>query len=324
MLLRHRKLSAWYQQLAQNLEAGLPLAAAVRSSQGTGAPAAALETMAATIEHGGTADDALRGARSWLPEADVLALSAANDAGRMPRTLHNLSGRHEQIGAAKLRMMLACAYPLAVLHLCLLLLPLARMIDWEQGFRWSASAYARSVAFTLVPLWCAGFLVWMLARRQSPVLAAIIRFVPALNSYARTQALADFAFALGNFLEAGVPIAPAWAAAGLITPSGDLKAAASAMETVIARGEAPGPKLGAWKCFPPDFVAQYRTGETTGNLEANLLRLAAQHQASANRALAFATLLYPAIMFLGVASIVGYVVVSIYGGYLKMLGKLAE
>ena len=44
----------------------------------------------------------------------------------------------------------------------------------------------------------------------------------------------------------------------------------------------------------------------------------------ANRALAFATVLYPSFMFLVVAGGVAYFVISIYTGYLKMLGKLAE
>src|SRR5688572_33334117 len=113
MLLGHRKLAAWYQQLAQHLEAGVPLAAALRASQGTGAPARALEAMAATIEAGGSVGDALRSAGPWLPYADLLALTAAAEAGRMPRTLQTLSNRHAQIGDAKLRTILACIYPLA-------------------------------------------------------------------------------------------------------------------------------------------------------------------------------------------------------------------
>jgi type II secretory pathway component PulF len=324
MVLGHRKLSAWYQQLAQNLEAGLPLAVALRSSRGTGAPDRAMDVMAARIEAGGSVPDALGCAGSWLPYADLLALTAAAEAGRMPRTLHSLSARHAQIGAAKLRMALACAYPLGVLHFGLLLLPVVRMIDWEKGFQWSTSAYLRGIGMTILPLWGLGIGIWILVRRGNPLMRGVTRLLPALSGYLRAQALADFSFALGNFLEAGVPIGQAWAAAGLITRSRDLKSAAKAMEGTIARGEAPGTKLDAWDCFPADFVALYRTGEATGQLEANLLRLAAQKQEAANRSLAFATLLYPTLMFLVVAGAVAYFVVSIYAGYLKMLGKLAE
>src|SRR4051812_8658861 len=186
--------------------------------------------MAGKIEAGGTVDDALREASRWLPFADILVLSAAAEAGRMPRTLHNLSARHAQIGAAKLRMLFACAYPVAILHLGLLLFPVMRMIDWEKGFQWSGSAYLRTLAFTLLPLWALGMVVWLMARRGSALLSSAARLLPGLRGYVRAQALADFSFGLANFLEAGVPIAQAWSAAGLTTRSPDLKAVADAME----------------------------------------------------------------------------------------------
>jgi len=121
-----------------------------------------------------------------------------------------------------------------------------------------------------------------------------------------------------------VPIGNAWAAAGLITHSVRLKAASVAMEKTVAAGAPPGSKLDAWPCFPADFVALYRTGESTGQLEANLLRLGANYQDTANRALGLATVIYPTFMFLIVAVGVAYFVISIYAGYLKALGKLTE
>ena len=323
MSLGHRALSAWYRQLAQQLEAELPLAAALRSSRGTGAPAAGLDAMAQTVESGGSVDDAFRTATTWLPFPDILALSAAADAGRMPRTLRALSTRHEQIGGAKLRVVLACLYPLAILHFGLLLLPVTKMIDWEKGFNWSTPFYVRSLVFTFGPLWAFGATVLVMARRQSPLLGRVARMMPAIGGYVRAQALADFSFALANFLEAGVVIGQAWATAGLVSRSPELKAAAAAMESVVTQGRAPGAELASWECFPPDFVALYQTGESTGQLEGNLQRLSTQWQEAANRSLNFATMLYPTLVFFLVAGAVVYQVITIYSGYLKMLGGLA-
>lgn len=324
MPLGHHKLSAWYHQLAQQLEAGLPFADALRSSLGTGAPKAALESMAGAIEAGGSIDDVLRSANHWLPLPDILALTASAHAGRMPRTLHNLSKRHADIGAAKRKMVFASLYPLGVLHVGILLLPLVRMIDWEKGFQWNELAYLRGVALLLGPLWLALFGLAALARRESPVVFQLAQWLPAIRGYVRKQALADFSFALANFLDAGVPIGNAWASAGLISRSPALKDAAAAMAALVTQGQAPGAKLAEWSCFPPDFVSLYRTGEATGQLEINLHRLTALYQDSANRALALATMIYPAIMFVGVAGMVAYFVISIYGGYLKMLVKMTE
>src|SRR5688500_10377337 len=115
----------------------------------------------------------------------------------MPGTLRNLAARHEQLGSAKIRLLMASLYPLCILHLGLFLLPVVRMIDWEKGLHWSAAAYMRTLAFTLVPLWLAVFVLITLARRRIVVLARITAILPAIGNYIRTQALADFSFTLG-------------------------------------------------------------------------------------------------------------------------------
>ncbi|ATC62938.1 type II secretory pathway protein [Nibricoccus aquaticus] len=323
MPLSHKKLSAWYHLLAQNLDAGLPFSAALRASIGNGAPASALLRMAEITELGGSIDDALRSTGSWLPASDRLFISAGAETGRLPRVLRNLSTRHAQFSAVKTRLLLACAYPLAVLHLGLLLFPLLRMIDWEKGFLWNASAYVTTLACTLLPLWLAITTLLVLSRRQSPLLFQLARLLPAFRGYATSQALADLAFALGNFLEAGLRIDHAWQAAGTITPSPALRTAARAIDAVIARGEQPGPHLPQHPCFPADFTALYRTGELTGQLEQNLLRLAEQNQERADTSLKVASLLYPALLFIAVVILVGYHAVSFYSGYIKMLESLA-
>lgn len=324
MPLGHRTLSLWYHQLAQQLDAGVSFPDALRMAHGMGLPSAESNTLLAVLQAGGSVDDAFAAAEASLPLADRLVLGAAAGTGQLPRTLRALSARHAQLGAAKLRILLACLYPTAILHLGLLLLPIMRMIDWEKGFTWSTATYARALAVTIVPLWIVVGATWLMVRRQSPIIAYIGRVLPFVARYMRAQALADLAFALGIFLEAGVPIGRAWSTLGLITHSTKLKAASTAMAAVVTRGAAPGSKMGEWACFPSDFVALYRTGEATGKLDENLLRLASQYQDQASRALTLSTLFYPAVVFLVVAGLVGYFVITIYSGYLKMLVNLAD
>jgi len=324
MPLGHRKLSAWYHQLAQQLDAGVSFPEALRLSHGLGVSAADLNKLSVVVDAGGTIDDTFSAAAPWMPIADRLVLAASASTGQLPRTLRALSSRHAQLGAAKLRILLACLYPAAILHFGLLLLPLVRMIDWEKGFIWSSTAYVRGLALTIIPLWVVALAVWVMVRRQSPITARIASAMPFVAGYARAQALADLAFALGIFLEAGVPIGRAWATMGIISRSSKLKIASEAMAAVVARGAAPSSKMSEWRCFPSDFVALYRTGESTGKVDENLLRLAAQYQEQANRALTLSTMFYPAVMFLVVAGAVGYFVITLYSGYLKMLTDLAD
>ncbi len=323
MSLSHRKLSAWYLQLAQQLEAGLSLVRALQATRASGPPGAVIDAMVVTIEAGGRVEDALRVAEKNLPRPDALALAAAAEAGHMPRSLRTLAARHAEIAAAQVRVAFACIYPLGMLHVALVLWPVTRMIDWEKGFQWDARYYALCLGFTLGPLWLLTAAVVILAVGQSPVIFQIGRWLPAIGGYLRKQALADFAFALGNFLEAGVPIGRAWSTAGQISNAPELKKAARAMDQTIIAGAAPGREIGKWSCFPPEFVALYQTGETTGQLEGNLIRLASQIQETANRSLKVATILYPAILFAVIAAGVVATIFRVFAGYLDMLSKLA-
>lgn len=324
MLLGHKKLAAWYLQLAQHLEAGLPLAGALRLSYGIGVPAADIESTARLIESGGTVDDAFRALRRWLPSADQRFLSAAAEAGRLPRVLRNLSARHAQYSSIKIRIIFACLYPLAILHVGILIFPALHMINWEKGFLWNPAAYTFSVAGMLVPLWSVILILFFLGRRQSPWLGRIGTMLPVFRSYIKAQTLADFSFALGNFLDAGLSIDRAWLAAGLISRSPELMAASESMSMTIEQGQAPGPRLQAEGCFPEDFIGLYRAGESTGQLEQNLLHLASLNQERANHQLKIATLVYPSILFIIVTGIIAYQIVSFYAGYFDMLTHLAS
>lgn len=324
MSLSHRKLALWYEQLARNLEAGLRFTDALRASRGTGVPAAGLEAMAQRVEAGGSVEAALQEAGRWLPRPDRLVLSASAESGRMPSSLRNLAARHAQLGATKLRLAFACLYPLAMLHAILLLVPVMRMVDWERGFTWDTVAYGHALVFTLGPLWAGLALLAWLLRRPNPALARVARLLPFIGRYVRAQGLADFAFALGNFLEAGLLLDRAWSLAGSTASQPELSRAAEAMQATIGRGERPGSRLFLWPCFPPDFVAAYQTGESTGQLEQSLLRLAGQYQEDANRALTVATFFYPVVLFVAAATAVIVHIIKFYSGYLKMIERLGS
>ena len=323
MALSHKKLSAWYHVFAQNLEAGLSFGDALRGAAGNGVSPDDVSNMAATVESGGSVDDALQRAGAKIPTSDRLFISAGSATGRLPRILRTLSERHARLGAVKTRLFLACAYPFAVLHLGFLLFPLLGMIDWEKGFLWDGAAYARSIAYMLLPLWCAGALLVLLARRESSAIFHLARLLPGFRGYVTSQSLADFAFALGNFLDAGLRIDDAWRTAGLITRSPLLRSAAREIDRGIARGEPPGQHLDRLRVFPADFITLYRTGENSGQLESGLLRLAEQNQERAHLSLKFSAMLYPALLLIAVFVAVGWHLVSFASGYFTMLDSLA-
>jgi general secretion pathway protein F/type IV pilus assembly protein PilC len=317
-----RTLAAWYGQLADQLEAGQPLAEALTEAPGRLRPVGT--RMAAQISAGGSVHDALRAAGRALSETERLTLSSAADAGRLPAMLRSLAARHQTVARAQWKIVVACAYPLALLHLGLLLRPLTRMVDWNTGFHGSPIAYLLGVATSLLPLWALIAGVVVLARRQSRALYRLGLLLPGIRQYLRCQAISDVSFALGSWISAGVPIGDAWAATSVVTRLPSLAAAGMGLSRVVDRGERPGVHLDEWPVLPADWRAQYRTGEMTGQLDTALARLADAWQDRAGRALTLVMLLYPALVFLAVSMATALQIFGFYGNYLKTLEKLAE
>lgn len=322
MPLPAEKLAIVYHNLAQLLGAGVTLAQALRSP--SPAPGADCYRLAELIESGASIAEVIGAAGDWLPQSDRPFILAAAGSGRLPLVLQNLAARHEQIGATRRRVIFACIYPVGVFHFAALIFPFLRMINFEKGIQGGVSDYVAGVLTILVPVWVGAGLLFFLVRRENSLALRLLDLLPAIGGYRKNQALADFAFALGNLLEAGAPIGQAWRDSGRIARSRRILAASQAIEDLIEGGLAPGPNLHKHRVFPADFVARYQTGETSGGLEKALLVVAADYQIRANQRLAAASMLYPGLLFGAVALMVAYVVIGFFMNYIGTLNRIMD
>jgi len=320
--LSHAKLAVFYRQWAQQLSAGLTLVQALRAP--SPAPAGDCGRLATMLEAGLSWPEVLAAAGSWLPMADRPFLRSASASGRLPRVLAKLADRHAQISSTQRRVVFASLYPLGVFHFGAVVLPFLRLIDFEKGLNWSLSAYLGGLACVLVPVWGMGLVLYGMVKRGHPLALGFLNVLPAIGGYRRQQSLADFAFALGNLLEAGAPIGSAWRDAGEISRASCLRVAAGKVVEQIELGLQPGRFLVQTKVFPAEFITRYQIGESTGGLEAALLALATDHQERANERLTVVTVLYPALLFVAVAGLIGYLVIGFALRYYNMLNGMME
>ncbi|MDQ8195136.1 type II secretion system F family protein [Coraliomargarita sp. SDUM461004] len=312
----HTELSNWYAQLGQHLEAGVLLSDALRLCKGL--PTAERTTMAERLEEGVSFPTVLADAPKWLPPADRQFLLAGWETGNLTQTLANLSARHAEIGASQLKLLLGLTYPLVVLHITIGILPIARMIDFENGLSWSLPQYLLETASLLTPTWCIIATCIYLVRSQHPWLPHILRRLPILKTYSEAQALADLAYSLGTFIAAGVPVPSAWRLSSKLVNDTRYTQATEQLESTFAAGAEPSNKLQQFDCFPADFLSFYQTGARSGQLDTNLLIIGREYQARANRAMTRATIIYPALLLAVIAALVIYTTFSIFGAYLQI------
>lgn len=321
-MISHKQLANWYAQLGQHLEAGVLLAEALRMCEGP--PAKGRMIMADRIRKGDPFDEVLREAPKWLPRADRFFLIAAMETGSLPRTLENLSKRHETIGATQLKIVLGLLYPMGVFHIAALLLPIVRMIDYEAGFQWDPTRYTVQLLTLLLPVWAALAFVSYLARSDHPLLPRILRCVPLLKKYSEMQAMADLSYSLGTFIAAGVPAPSAWRLSVKIVNDDRFNKVLEKLEPTFARGHEPANELRQFKCFPPEFSAFYKSGAESGKLDSNLIHCGRQFQEKANTAMTLAALVYPSLIFAVVAGFIIVAIFQFYGSYLDIFNTLAE
>jgi type II secretory pathway component PulF len=266
----------------------------------------------------------LKQAPAWLPRADRIFICAGQQTGRLPQTLLTLSDRHNQIGANQIKAIFGLLYPLGVFHIAALVLPLVRMIDFEVGFEWSGSQHLLLSSALLLPIWALLLCIYLLAKTENPLLPCLMRGVPLLRRYSKAQALADFSYALGTFIETGIPIQSAWEHSVRLSRDTGLRRAYRKIGPIIERGEDPSASLKLFPVFPPDFVAFYSTGAQSGKLDQNLLTAGQRFQAQANQAMTLAAIVYPTLLFAAVAGFIIYSIFQVYGGYIDMLSGMVE
>jgi len=318
----HKVLSNWYRQLTEHLDSGTRLAEAITVCAGP--PSKDRFRLAALIEGGTSITEVMEVAPAWLSQSDRVFICTAMETGRLPQTLRNLSDRHERIGATQLKVILGLLYPLGVYHIAALILPIVQMIDYEVGFTWDPARHLLQSSLLIGPVWALAALMLFLVKTDNPMLPRILRCVPLLRRYSKAQALADFSYALGTFIDAGVPMHQAWEGSARIAHDPSISRAYRAIEPTFAAGDDPATQLKAQKVFPSDFIAFYAAGSQSGKLDEMMLNTGQQYQTQANHAMTYASIVYPTLLFACVAAFIVFTIFQVYGGYLDLLNDLAQ
>ncbi len=310
-----RRLAAWYFQLAQMLEAGLPL---IETLEAPGGPCPRERAaVGARLRNGAAVVDELAAA-VWLPASDAHLLVAGATAGQLPAMCRRLAAYREGVARLTGRAVLATLYPLAVVHLGAVLLPLQHLVLG------SPLEYGRQVGAVLVPLWVVLAAAWVALRQWGGVRRRVFALLPWVGGFQRARDLAVLASVLEGYVGCGLSPVTAWTMAGRATGAPALEALGRRMAAEAEAGRQPGPALMRERALPTEFAQAYRTGEQSGRLDEQLGWLARRYQEEAERKLMHVSLWYPQAALLGVAAWVAVNIVRVYAGYLDGILKIMD
>jgi type II secretory pathway component PulF len=235
------------------------------------------------LNQGLTFSEALKTLGRWLPSFDSALLAAGEQSGRTDTACTLLANYYANRAALARQVISALIYPAVILHAAIFLAPFPQLF-----LTGDFVTFARQTLGVLLPLYGLVWLAIMLCQSGHGEVwrAALERLshpIPVLGKARRSLALARLAVALDALVNAGVPMADAWALAAAASGSPALRREVAGWKPRLLAGESPGDLLARARHFPSLFCNLYRTGEVSGTLDDTLERLRAYYEDEAQR-----------------------------------------
>jgi type IV pilus assembly protein PilC len=321
--LRPPEVTEFSRQLASLLEAGLALLPALELIARSHARAA-LQRVVTAVAH------------------DLACGTRFSDAlQRYPRAFGALYCQLVRLGEAtgslaKLRM--ALTYPLCVLLLALAI-TLGLMIFVVPAFKQIFDgvgaqlplptrivlALSEGIARLALPVVLVGAgatSLLALALRRSPSLRLRrdqwLLKAPLIGALLTQVAVARWSRALGTLLQAGTPLADAFAALRQATGNAVFERATCDIGTRLGRGQRLAAAMQACACFPTDVTQAIAVAEETGALDRMLTDLAALHERQADTRIAALAGLAEPLVIAVMGVLVGALVLAMYLPIIEM------
>ena len=271
------------------------------------------------ISAGGTFTESVRLSGNWISSFDLALLEAGERSGRLDACFRVLADYYTDRARMARQVIGDLAYPAFLLHFAIFIFPFAQFFTTGNWLR-----YVTQTVGILLPLYVLVAVLIYAAQgkhgeRWRAIIERILHPVPLLGSGRRDLALARLAMALEALISAGVSIIDAWELAATVSGSPTLQRTAHAWLPDVRAGQTPAEALRASGRFPDLFANQYATGEVSGKLDSVLIRLHHYYQEEGTRKLHAVAQWTPRLIYLLVALIIAWRVISFYTGYFKQV-----
>jgi len=314
----------FYHQLAQLTAAGLGLIQSLQQLERhppSSSYRAPIRGLLAGISQGYTFTESLTRLGRWLPEFDLALLHAGEQSGRLDQCFRLLADYYSGRASLARHLLMDLAYPAFLFHFAIFILPFSAFFVSGNLPRYLLQTFG-----VLVPLYVVVFLLILAAQSRHgetwrSIVEEVLHRVPVLGKARRELALSRFAAALEALISAGVTMIEAWQLAAAASGSPALKQLAANWQPHLRQGNTPGELMSATSFFPNMFSGQYNTAEISGQLDDTLKRLARYYLEEGTRKLRAVAQWSPRIVYLLVALMIAYKVISFYLGYFKMVGE---
>ena len=319
MSLSLRDKQSLYHSLGQLVRSGVPFPSALENLARTtrGSTRGVIRRLKDNVGSGQTVGESFARQRPAVGEMEVGVIAAVERAGKLEQGLAQLSAYFGALEQARVGILKKCAYPAFVLHFGVFALSLRTI--FEKGF----GAYLQATFGLLALLWGVVLVIALLvpllrdAGSKSAALDSLLRTLPLVGGIRRALSTSRFCATYEMQLDAGINVIDALQAAQRASRSGVIRAAVERAIPEVRGGAQVGGLLAAGNAFPEPMIRSFCVGEQTGELDAELKRLAAEYQAEGLARIETLAEWLPRFFYIAILCYIGYGVVTWYQSYLQ-------
>lgn len=319
----------FYYQLGSQIEAGLSLIPALRNHLKS--PLAAsfrrpIENLILYLEEGAPLAESMEALDGFLPEFDLALIRAGEESGRLDACFRTLADYYRERAELTKRIIANLIYPLAVLHMAILVFPPQSLVSVINGdvMPWILQKLA-----IFVPLYAVSFVTLVVTTREgghrwSSVMEKIFHVAPFLGKARRELAFSRLCLALESLINAGVGVVQAWPIAAKACGSPAIQRAVTKALPLMQDGHMPADVIRKHSVFPTYFTGLYQTGEASGRMDHMLNRMRAHYHEEGFRNMKLFSFWAPNAVFGVVAIFVAIFIVRFYMAHFKNISDVLE
>lgn len=346
VVIKTKELTVVTRQLAILLDAGLPLIRSLRTLEKQSKNPAVKQTLgnaAESVEGGSTFSEALAQHPKSFDKLYLNMVRAGEAAGAMETILDRLAMFMEKAARIAGKVKSAMVYPTVVLSiaglittgLMIFIVPKFKKIFVEllEGeplpgltqFVMDISDIIANQILMVIGVLFAVFVMFKIFVKTNigRITVDWVKYnAPLFGPIISKSAISRFARTLGTLMSSGVPVLNALL---IVKETAGNEVVSKAIEKVhdaVKEGENMAGPLGATRVFPEMVISMIEVGEETGKLPEMLEKIADTYEEEVDNAVSALTSLIEPIMIIGLAVVVGTIVVSLFMPLIKIVEKL--
>ena len=347
MVINRKDLTIVTRQLAILLGAGLPLIRSLRTLESQAKNPAVkiiLGKTADTVEGGATFAEALSEHPKSFDKLYLNMVRAGEASGAMEVILDRLASFMEKAARIAGKVKSAMIYPTvvltvsisAIIALMVLIVPnfskiFADLLPGEPlpGF----TNLIIGISNTLISHWymyvggVGSVVVSYIVIVRIPALKWYVDWVkynmPLFGPIISKTAISRFSRTLGTLMSSGVPVLSSLAIVKETSGNETVAIAIQKVHDAVKEGEGISKPLGATKIFPDMVISMVEVGEETGKLPEMLDKIANTYDEEVDNAVGALTSMIEPLMIIGLAVIVGSIVIALFMPLTRIIEKLS-